>query len=84
MVLLSPPLSPFSRSTSDEPLTFVSANGNAISVSDPDAAEINDELEVTLSALYGTLTLSTISNLTFTEGSGPTGSMMKFTCARLT
>ena len=62
----------------DEPLTFVSANGNAISVSDPDAAEINDELEVTLSALYGTLTLSTISNLTFTEGSGPTGSMMKF------
>ena len=63
----------------DEPITFNTANGNVISVTDPDAAEINDELEVTVSALFGTITLSTISNLTFSEGSGPTGSTMKFT-----
>ena len=63
----------------DEPITFNTANGNVVSITDPDAAEVKDELEVTVSALYGTLTLSTIANLTFTEGSGPTGSTMKFT-----
>ena len=63
----------------DAPLTFNVANGNAISISDPDAAEVTGDLEATVSAQFGTLTLSTIANLVFTEGSGPTATMMKFT-----
>ena len=49
----------------DDSITF--SNG-VISVTDPDAAEVEDLLEVTVSALFGTLTLGTNDgSLVFTQ-----------------
>ena len=62
----------------DTNLTFNDANGNRISVSDPDAAEVNGELLVTLTAQYGKVSLSGITGLTPVSGSLPTGSSMSF------
>jgi Bacterial Ig domain len=53
-------------------LVFSSANGNAISVTDPSAGGNSDSL--TLSVTHGTLTLSTTSGLAFTTGSNGTAS----------
>ena len=53
-------------------LTFSSANGNAISVTDASAGTNADSL--TLSVSHGTLTLSTTSGLTFTSGSNDSSS----------
>jgi hypothetical protein len=53
-------------------LTFSSANGNAISVTDASAGTNADSL--TLSVSHGTLTLSTTSGLTFTAGSNDSSS----------
>ncbi|HET6328177.1 MAG TPA: hypothetical protein VFG04_26065 [Planctomycetaceae bacterium] len=47
-------------------LAFSSANGNAISASDAAAGSSSDSL--TLTVTHGTLTLSTVSGLTFTSG----------------
>ncbi len=60
----------------DTPLVFSTTNGNAISVSDPDLAE--GALEVTLTATNGTVTLSTIDNLTFSAGDGTADVTMTF------
>ena len=52
-------------------------NGNRIAVSDPDAGA--SPLEVTLTAVQGTLTLAGIAGLTFTVGDGTADATMTFT-----
>ena len=60
----------------DDSLTF---SNNVISVTDPDAAEVEDLLEVTVSALFGTSPFHNDGSLVFTQDtSGPTGSTMSF------
>jgi VCBS repeat-containing protein len=69
---------PGAQSTSeDTALVFSSANGNSISIADPDAAL--NPVEVTLAVTNGTLTLSGISGLTFTSGDGAADATMTFT-----
>ncbi|MFL6520332.1 MAG: choice-of-anchor Q domain-containing protein [Chthoniobacterales bacterium] len=58
-------------------LTFSPGNGNAISVSDIDAGA--NPVAVTLSAINGTLTLSTTSGLSFGNGDGSSDASMSFT-----
>ena len=60
----------------DQALVFSTANGNAISVSDVDAGSGN--LQITLSAANGTLTLSAVSGLVFSAGDGTNDSTMTF------
>ena len=60
----------------DGSLTFNTANGNLISVSDVDIA--GNQMKVTLSATNGLLTLGQISGLTFTIGDGTANSEMTF------
>ncbi|QBF26461.1 DUF4347 domain-containing protein [Pseudomonas tructae] len=60
----------------DSSLIFSSGNGNLISVSDPDAGSGN--LQVTLTASHGLLSLSGISGLTFLVGSGASDGTMTF------
>lgn len=60
----------------DGSLTFNTANGNLISVSDVDIA--GNQMKVTLSATHGLLTLGQISGLTFTTGDGTADSEMTF------
>jgi hypothetical protein len=55
-------------------LTFSSANGNGISVSDPYAAL----LQVTLTVSHGTLTLGSVTGLTFVLGNGKNDTTMTF------
>ncbi|TMU69821.1 DUF4347 domain-containing protein, partial [Pseudomonas fluorescens] len=58
----------------DSPLVFSAANGNALSVSDPD-----DNIQtVTLSVTKGFFTLSGIAGLTFTAGDGTADQIMTF------
>uniref|UniRef100_UPI003BA30C58 DUF4347 domain-containing protein n=1 Tax=Aeromonas veronii TaxID=654 RepID=UPI003BA30C58 len=57
-------------------LVFSAANGNGISLSDPDAT---GSLQVTLTASQGTLTLATIAGLSFTLGDGSGDGSMTFT-----
>jgi hypothetical protein len=69
-----------SGQTTDEntPVVFSQANHNAIVVSDLetiDHAEVNDQIEVTLSVDHGTLTLATLDGLTFTDGGDGSGMM---------
>jgi len=54
----------------DQPLVLSSANGNAITVSDPDAG--SNPIEVTLSAVNGLVTLANTAGLTFLAGDGTT------------
>jgi hypothetical protein len=61
----------------DTPLVFSSANGNQISISDPDAGA--SPVQVTLTVTNGTLTLSTTAGLTFTVGDGTADATMTFT-----
>ncbi|MGB3136310.1 MAG: VCBS domain-containing protein, partial [Nodosilinea sp.] len=63
----------FSEDTSR---TFSAANGNAISISDPDAG--NQPVQVTLSVTNGVLTLATLAGLSFTTGSGTADSTLTF------
>ncbi|HPM81171.1 MAG TPA: tandem-95 repeat protein, partial [Candidatus Anammoximicrobium sp.] len=71
--------STFQATDEDQVLVFNAGNGNAISVSDLDAAEAAvEELRVTLSVLQGTLTLSTTAGLTFTAGDGTADTAMTF------
>src|SRR5688572_2521825 len=58
-------------------LVFSSANGNAIAVSDADAAL--NPLQITLTATNGTLTLLGIAGLSFTTGDGTDDASMVFT-----
>ena len=58
-------------------VVFSVANGNAISVSDPDAGA--STVQVTLTATQGTLTLSGIAGLSFTTGDGTADATMTFT-----
>ncbi|WP_429117645.1 putative Ig domain-containing protein, partial [Aeromonas veronii] len=57
-------------------LVFSTANGNGISLSDPDTT---GSLQVTLTASHGTLTLATIAGLSFTLGDGSGDGSMTFT-----
>ena len=57
----------------DTPLTFSSANGNLISLSDVDAG--TSPMQVQLFATHGTLNLSGTSGLTFTNGANGSASM---------
>ncbi|MES2356469.1 MAG: DUF4347 domain-containing protein [Pseudomonadota bacterium] len=61
----------------DTQLTFSAANGNSIVVADIDA----DSLQVTLSVTNGTLTLTNITRLSFSVGSGTTDAAMVFSGA---
>ncbi|MDW7995892.1 MAG: cadherin-like domain-containing protein [Gemmatales bacterium] len=56
---------------------FSVANGNAISIADPDAG--TNPVQVTLSVTNGTLTLATVSGLTFSAGDGTDDATMTFT-----
>jgi len=60
----------------DTNITFSSGLGNAVSVSDVDAASTS--LVVTLSATHGSLTLSTTAGLTHTTGDGTLDANMQF------
>ncbi len=61
----------------DVSLVFSTANGNAISVSDPDAED--NPVEVTLTATRGTLTLSGATSPSFSLGDGTDDPTMTFT-----
>jgi Ca2+-binding RTX toxin-like protein len=65
---------PAVQAVEDSNLVFSTAVGNAISVSDADAAS----LTITLSAARGTLTLSGTAGLAFTAGDGTADSTMTF------
>jgi Domain of unknown function (DUF4347)/Bacterial Ig domain/Bacterial cadherin-like domain len=64
-------------SAEDVALVFSTANGNRIAVSDPDAGA--NPLEVTLTAVQGTLTLAGTAGLTFTVGTATGDATMTFT-----
>ena len=61
----------------DVALTFSTANGNRISVADPDAG--GNAVEITLTAANGTVTLNGTTGLAFTVGSGAGDATMTFT-----
>jgi uncharacterized repeat protein (TIGR01451 family) len=61
----------------DTPLVFSPANGNALSLLDPDAGSA--PVQVTLTVTQGTLTLGGTAGLTFTEGDGTSDTTMTFT-----
>ena len=61
----------------DVALVFSAGNGNRIAVSDLDAGA--SPLEVTLTAVQGTLTLAGFAGLTFTVGDGTADGTMTFT-----
>jgi len=60
----------------DTPLVFSAANGNAITINDSDAG--GGDLEVTVAAVNGTLTLSGLGGLTFNSGDGTDDPTMTF------
>ena len=57
-------------------VVFSQAGGNAICVSDPFVGNLH--VQVTLTADFGTLSLSGVKGLTFSAGSGSNGSAMTF------
>jgi hypothetical protein len=61
----------------DTALVFSSSNGNQISVDDLDAGL--NQLQVTLTATHGTITLNGTAGLAFSVGSGTSNSTMTFT-----
>lgn len=61
----------------DTPISFNAAGGNAITVSDPDAA--GQPVQMTLSVANGALTLGSVVNLSFTVGDGTGDASMTFT-----
>ncbi|WP_345530972.1 putative Ig domain-containing protein [Viridibacterium curvum] len=61
----------------DTPLVFSSGNGNLIAVTSVDLG--SGELEVTLSVTNGTLTLASLTGLTFSTGDGSGDASMVFT-----
>lgn len=70
---------PLSQSVNeDTPLVFSTAIGNAIAISDPDAFLGANEVEVTLTADNGVLTLGNVTGLTFSTGDGIDDASMVF------
>ncbi|WP_300329058.1 DUF4347 domain-containing protein, partial [Accumulibacter sp.] len=68
---------PGAQSTNEDTVkVFSSANGNAISITDPD--DSGATFEVTLSVTNGTLTLAGTSGLAFTVGDGGADTTMSF------
>ena len=61
----------------DTSLVFSRGNGNAIIISDVDAA--GNPVEVTLTATNGAITLSGTTGLSFTAGDGTADATMTFT-----
>ncbi|MCB0872454.1 MAG: putative Ig domain-containing protein, partial [Thermoleophilia bacterium] len=59
------------------PIVFAVANGNAMSISDPDVG--GSELRVVLTATSGTLTLGSTTGLSFIAGDGAVDTTMTFT-----
>ena len=59
------------------PLTFSTAGGNAISISDVDAG--SGSMRMTLTATHGSITLASITGLSFTTGDGTADASMVFT-----
>ncbi len=69
---------PGAQSTNEDTnLVLSSGNGNAISTSDGDAG--SDDLEVTLTATQGTVTLASTTGLTFSAGDGTADVTTTFT-----
>jgi len=69
---------PSSQNTDDDDdLYFWAGTGNQIAITDVDAG--TSDLEVTLTATHGTLTLSGTTGLTFTTGDGTADTTMTFT-----
>jgi VCBS repeat-containing protein len=62
--------------TKNTSIVFSTANGNAISISDIDAA--NGQILITLSATNGKLTLGSTAGLTFNSGDGVADGSMQF------
>jgi CSLREA domain-containing protein len=58
-------------------LVFSVGNGNSLSIADPDAG--GAAIQASLTATHGTLTLSTITGLTFSVGDGSADSTLTFT-----
>ena len=78
--LVTPPTiaSPSSLTVDEhQSIVFSEGNGNGISISDPFVGNL--PVQVTLSADFGTLSLSGVNGLTFAPGSGPNGAAMTFT-----
>lgn len=65
----------------DVKITFSSANGNLIAIDDADAGAAN--LQVTLTAVNGVLSLSGIAGLSFTAGDGTADGTMTFTGSKV-
>jgi CSLREA domain-containing protein len=61
----------------NNPLTFSIANNNSISVTDVDAG--NGQMQETLTATHGTITLGGTAGLAFTVGNGTANTTMTFT-----
>ncbi|MBD3887402.1 hypothetical protein IFO70_38220 [Phormidium tenue FACHB-886] len=59
------------------PLSFSTANGNAISIQDADAAD--QPIQVTLTATQGTLSLASTSGLSFMKGDGTADTVLTLT-----
>ncbi|MDZ7965041.1 MAG: DUF4347 domain-containing protein [Nostoc sp. DedSLP03] len=62
----------------DTNLVFNTANGNVIKVSDVDAAESADEVEVTLAVTKGLLSLTNTTNIIFTQGNATGNAAITF------
>jgi uncharacterized repeat protein (TIGR01451 family) len=60
-------------------LTFGIANGNALSVSDPDVAETQGQLRVTLAVARGRVSLATTSGISLVNGTGTNDTSVTFT-----
>lgn len=65
------------NATTGVALVFSTANGNAISIADADAGV--NPVQVTLTAVNGTLSLSGVAGLTFSSGDGTADAQMTFT-----
>lgn len=59
-------------------LTFGTADGNALTVSDPDVAETPGQLRVTLSVARGRLSLATTSGIVLVNGTGTNDTSVTF------
>ena len=65
------------NATTGVAIVFSTANGNLISIADADAGA--NPVQVTLTAVNGTLSLSAVAGLTFTAGDGTADAQMTFT-----
>jgi VCBS repeat-containing protein len=61
----------------DQPLVFLSSNGNSLTISDPDSG--NSAIRVTIATTNGSFSLADTTGLSFTFGDGTLDSTMTFT-----